>query len=81
MAWIETIGPEDAGGELRALYERYANADGSVDRILQIHALRPASLAAHCALYVQAIHGPSSLSRIEREMLAVEVSRVNGCVY
>ena len=81
MAWIETVGPDDAVGELRALYERFANADGSVDHILQVHALNPKSLEAHCGLYVQAMHGHSGLSRIEREMMAVEVSRVNACEY
>ena len=81
MAWIETIGPDDAHGELRALYQRFANADASVDHILQVHALHPESLEAHGGLYVQAMHGRSSLPRTEREMIAIEVSRVNACEY
>ncbi len=81
MAWIESISPDDAEGELKELYKKFASPDGSVDHILQVHAMNPESLAAHCALYVQSMHGRSGLSRAEREMIAVEVSRVNECVY
>ena len=81
MAWIDSISPDDAKGELRRLYERLASPDGSVDHIMQVHALNPESLAAHGALYVQSMHGRSGLSRAEREMIAVEVSRVNACEY
>jgi alkylhydroperoxidase family enzyme len=41
----------------------------------------PAVLRASMQLYGAIMHGPSPLSRRQREMLAVVVSRANGCVY
>ncbi len=81
MAYIETIHESEAEGELALLYKRVGNPDGTVDNVMKIHALNPLSLKAHFELYVQALHKPSPLSRAEREMVATEVSRLNGCEY
>jgi len=81
MPHIDIVPESDATGELAALYTRYGNPDGSVDNVLKVHSLNPASLEAHCALYVQAMHRPSPVSRAEREMVGVTVSRLNGCDY
>ena len=51
------------------------------DNILRIHGVNPQALKAHFELYRGAMHGPSPLSRIQREMLAVVVSAQNGCRY
>ncbi|MCA9278462.1 MAG: peroxidase-related enzyme [Phycisphaeraceae bacterium] len=81
MAYIDVISESDADGELAHLYARYGNPDGSVDNVLKVHSLNPASLEAHCALYVQSTHKQSPLTRAEREMIGVIVSRTNGCTY
>lgn len=81
MAFIETVDPSDAGGPLTKLYKRFGNADGTVDNVLKAHSLNPESLEAHLALYIQAVHRPSPLSRVEREIIAVTVSRLNECHY
>ncbi len=81
MAFIKTIPEAQAQGKLKELYQKYGNPDGTVDDVLKVHSLNPASLEAHCALYVQSMHQPSPLSRVEREMVAVTVSRLNGCTY
>ncbi|RMF79853.1 MAG: peroxidase [Planctomycetota bacterium] len=81
MAFIQTINESDASGRLAELYRRFANPDGSVDEVLKLHSLNPASLAAHCEIYLAAMHKPSPLSRIEREIVAVVVSRGNECFY
>jgi len=80
-AWIEETVPEDARGELRALYDRVAESDGSVDHILRIHGINPPSLGAHFELYVTAMRRRSPLSRAQREMIAVVVSTINECHY
>jgi len=41
----------------------------------------PAVLDASMGLYVAVMKGPSPLSRAQREMLAVVVSRANHCHY
>ncbi len=81
MAYIETIAPENATGELADLYIRVGNPDGTVDNVLTVHSLHPDTLRTHFEMYTAAMHGPSPLSRAEREMVAVVVSRLNGCRY
>lgn len=81
MAFIQTIPESDAQGQLADLYRRFGNPDGTVDEVLKAHSLNPDSLEAHCALYTQAMHKPSPVSRAEREIVGVTVSRLNGCTY
>ncbi len=81
MAYIDTIHESEAKGRLADLYHRFGNPDGTVDNVMKVHSLNPESLEAHGALYVQAMHRPSPLSRIEREIIAVTVSRLNECHY
>ncbi len=81
MAWIRVIGPAEAQGELSEQYARLRERDGSVDNILTIHSLNPASLRAHYDLYKVCMFSPSDLSRSQREMVAVVVSATNRCHY
>lgn len=81
MAYIATIDPRDAEGELRDLYDRVGNPDGTVDEVMKVHSLNPESLRTHFELYISACHKPSPLSRTEREIVASVVSRANGCDY
>jgi len=54
---------------------------GRVDNILGIHSLDPRSLSAHLALYRQAMRSTASLPKVDREMIAVVVSKINECNY
>lgn len=81
MPFIETIDPSRAEGPLVNAYARFGNPDGSVDDVMRVHSLNPESMIAHGELYVQSMHRPSPLSRAEREMIGVTVSRLNGCGY
>jgi alkylhydroperoxidase family enzyme len=81
MAWIKTISPDEAEGELKQIYEEQKNRAGAVANILQIHSLAPNVLAAHLDIYKAAMHGSGELSRVRREMVAVAVSQANGCHY
>ncbi len=81
MSHIQIVPEGEATGELAELYRRFGNPDGTVDNVLKVHSLNPASLRAHCALYVQSMHDRSPVSRAEREMVGVAVSRANGCAY
>lgn len=51
------------------------------DNILRIHGLNATSLRHHLQLYSHLMRGPSPLSRVQREMLAVTISAVNDCFY
>jgi len=79
MPFIQTIPEAEASGDLAELYRRLACPDGSVDEAFKVLSLHPALLAADAAMYDTTMHGESTLSRAERELLALTVSRLNGC--
>ena len=81
MAWIKMIEPEDATGEVQREYQKAVDRAGKVFNILKVQSLNPAALAASMQLYLATMHGPSGLSRAEREMLATVVSWANHCFY
>ena len=85
-AWLRVIPESEAEGELLALYdELYApypgEPRGQLDNILQVHSLDPGSLRAHLALYRNAMTGSATLPKVERELIGVVVSGLNGCLY
>ncbi len=80
MAWIDWIDEGDATGPLKKFYDKYT-AEQGLDHILKIHSLNPRSLEDHERLYGHLMRGPSGLSRAEREMIAVVVSKINNCFY
>ena len=51
------------------------------DHILRVHGIHPRVMRLHYELYVELMHGPSPLTRAQREMLAVAVSAANHCHY
>lgn len=81
MAWIKTVSPAEASGELTDVYNRMRDPADNVANILQVHSLNPAALRAHFDLYRTLMFGKSELSRAQREMVAVVVSKTNGCHY
>ena len=81
MAFIKTIHENEATGELAEWYRRVGNPDGTVDNVMKVHSLNVDTLRTHFEMYVAAMHRQSPLSRAEREMIAVVVSRLNGCHY
>jgi alkylhydroperoxidase family enzyme len=81
MAWIETIDYEASDGVLRREYDSAIRRAGRVYNIVKIMGLRPSQLKASIDLYIALMHGPSALSRAQREMLAVVVSAANQCHY
>lgn len=81
MAFIEIIEPEEADGALKLEYDDALNRAGKVFNILKVQSLNPATLKASMRLYTATMHDASGLSRVEREMLATVVSRVNHCFY
>ncbi len=81
MAWIETIGPKQAQGELRELYDEAVRRSGRVFNVVRLSSLNSPVLSAWIEIYQRVMFGPSPLSRAEREMVAVVVSHENSCHY
>lgn len=81
MAWIRVVEPEESSGTLKDVYAQTVGKRGKLAAVHKIHSLHPESLTAHMALYMTLMFGRSPLSRREREVIAVAVSRANGCAY
>lgn len=79
-AWIRVVGPAEADGALSAAYGRVGARD-RVANVIGVHSLHPDAMEAHVGLYRTLMFGPSPLSRLEREALAVVVSAANDCFY
>src|SRR5258708_1331887 len=87
MTWIATVPPEEAEGELRAIYRAIGAARDGVaapDGLPAIHRAQspnPRAVRAHLDLYKAVMFQRGSLSRIQRERIAVVVSAANSCDY
>jgi len=81
MAWIRTIAPHEAEGDLRRSYEEALLRAGRVYGIVQAMSLAPRVLDAAMGLYQRIMFAPGGLTRVQRELLAVVVSRTNACHY
>lgn len=80
-AWIDTIPAAEADGQLAEVYARIGGRSGAVAHILSCQSLHPEGLRDHYALYRTLMFGRGTLSRAERESIAVVVSAVNECHY
>lgn len=81
MAWIKTISEDDATGRLKQQYLTAIKRAGKVYNIVKVSSLKPDILRSFVQFYLHAMHGPSGLSRAQREMIAVTVSVLNKCHY
>lgn len=81
MPWIHVIPLAEAAGMLRQQYEAAIRRAGRIWNIVSIMSQNPRAMKASMDFYGALMHGQSPLSRSQREMIAVVVSRANGCVY
>ena len=81
MAWIELTPVSEARGLLGRLFQAALDRAGRVWNILRIMSPNPRTLDASMKLYSAIMKGPSPLSRVQREMIAVVVSAELACRY
>jgi alkylhydroperoxidase family enzyme len=81
MPYIRTVPEPDAEGPLRREYDAALKRAGKIFNVVSIQSLRPPVLRASIALYSALMIEPGALPRWVRELLAVVVSRTNGCRY
>ena len=81
MAYIDYISHDDASDELKELYNKYGEPDGTIDNIVRIAGPNPKALEFHLKFYRAVLHGKSPLSRQQRELIAIVVSSINHCHY
>ncbi len=81
MAWIDIVSEKDALGDLARQYNAAVKRAGKVFQIVRVQSLRPDIMRTFMELYIKVMHGPSGLTRSEREMVATVVSKTNHCHY
>lgn len=81
MAWIRTVPESEATGIVKEEYEAAIQRTGQVYNIVKLFSIKPESLKVFINQYQVIMHGPSKLSRAQREMIATVVSQINACRY
>ena len=81
MPYLRLIDEAEATGDLKREYDDAVRRAGKVFNVVKAMSLSPATLRSSMALYKAIMFGPSELTRVERELLAVVVSRANDCHY
>jgi alkylhydroperoxidase family enzyme len=81
MSHLRLTEVDEATGLLKEEYDAAVGRAGKVFNIVKSMSLRPGVLERSMELYRAVMFGPSELSRAERELLAVVVSRANDCHY
>lgn len=71
----------DLDAEITAYFAKCQEKIGFVPNVLVAYAHDLAKLKAFAAMYNDLMLGPSGLSKLEREMIAVAVSSANRCYY
>lgn len=78
---INTVAPDEATGPIKKIYDAAVQRAGKVFNIIRCMSLDAGQVRASMMLYQGTMFQPSGLSRAEREMIAVVVSRANDCLY
>lgn len=81
MPWIRQADDDDPDPAVQRELAAARTRAGRVWNIVRIMTANPEVLRASMAMYRAVMHGPSPLSRWQRELLAVVVSHENRCVY
>jgi uncharacterized peroxidase-related enzyme len=78
---LDLAPPDPLPDDVAALFAKCREKLGLVPNVLVAYAHRPEKLRAFSEMYNDLMLGPSGLSKLEREMIAVAVSAENRCWY
>ena len=81
-AWIKMISDEEADPELLDVLSLSRTPHGTVDNVMRVHSLRPATMRGHVVLYRAALHDDANtLPTWFQETISSYVSILNECPY
>jgi uncharacterized peroxidase-related enzyme len=81
-AWIHSVDDSDASDELREALALARTPHGTVDNVMRVHSLRPATMRGHVILYRAVLHDNANmLPGWLQECIASWVSMLNNCDY
>lgn len=81
LTWLRVPEERELPPAIIELWQPSREKLGFVPNVLRLYALRPSRLLAWNAHYEEAMKGDSTLTKAEREMIAVVVSVTNDCAY
>jgi len=81
-AWIRMIADDQADGRLKQLLDNARTPHGTVDTVMRVHSLRPATMQGHVTLYRSVLHSDdNTLPFWFLEIIASYTSILNDCTY
>ena len=81
-AWIHMISDNEADDELLDVLNLSRTPHGTVDNVMRVHSLRPATMRGHVVLYRAALHDDANtLPTWFQEVISTYVSILNDCDY
>ena len=81
-AWIRMIADDEADDRLKAMLDRARSPHGTVDTVMRLHSLRPATMEGHVALYRAVLHSDDNVLPLWfLEVVASYTSILNDCSY
>jgi len=81
LSWLRVPDEDELPAEIIELWQPSREKLGFVPNVLRLYALRPSRLLAWNSHYEEAMKGDSTLTKAEREAIAVVVSVTNDCAY
>ncbi len=81
MAWIETVQPDEATGELADIYNQLQEGGRPVGNVVRAYSVKPALLRAGREFSHAVTFGGSSLGRRKEELIATTVAAQLRCTY
>jgi uncharacterized peroxidase-related enzyme len=81
-AWISMVEDEEADDQLKKIFDVARTPHGTLDNVMRIHSLRPASMIGHVTLYKSVLHSDEiTLPLWFLEVITAYVSILNSCEY
>lgn len=81
-AWIKMVPDEEADDTLLDIMKLARTPHGTVDNVMRVHSLRPATMRGHVVLYRAALHdADNTLPTWLQEVISSYVSILNNCAY
>ena len=81
-AWIRMLSDDEADDRLRGMLDKARTPHGTVDTVMRVHSLRPATMEGHVTLYRSVLHSDeNTLPFWFLEIVASYTSILNDCSY
>jgi alkylhydroperoxidase family enzyme len=80
MSYLSKVGRSQAAGAIRESFEKRIAERGNIPNMFRVMAHRP-ELYLTMDAHFKAVMAATTLSSAFKEMLAVQTSLANGCVY